>query len=74
MPLPLYPQGKSLRYSLDRKFGGPQSRSRRRGEEKILDSIKIRISDPVVVEPAVSRYTNYAIPAPIDLLLSEKIA
>jgi hypothetical protein len=25
-PLPLYPQGKILRYPLDRRLGGPQSR------------------------------------------------
>jgi hypothetical protein len=31
---PLYPQGKSPRYPLDRKLGGPQSRSGRGGQEK----------------------------------------
>jgi hypothetical protein len=31
---PLYPRGKSPRYSLDRRLGGPQSRSERYGEEK----------------------------------------
>jgi hypothetical protein len=36
-PLPLYPQGKSPQYLLDRRLGGPQSRSGWRGEEKILD-------------------------------------
>jgi hypothetical protein len=35
-PLPLYPRGKSPRYPLDRKLGGPQSRSGRCGEEKNL--------------------------------------
>jgi hypothetical protein len=30
----LYPQGKSPWYSLDRRLGGPQSRSRRGGLEK----------------------------------------
>jgi hypothetical protein len=33
-PHPLYPQGKSPLYPLDRRLGGPQSRSRRGGEEK----------------------------------------
>jgi hypothetical protein len=33
-PRPLYPQGKSPWYSLDRRLGGPQSRSGRGGEEK----------------------------------------
>jgi hypothetical protein len=32
---PLYPQGKSPCYSLDRRLGGPQSRSGRDDEEKI---------------------------------------
>jgi hypothetical protein len=31
---PLYPQGKSSWYPLDRRLGGPQSRSGRGGEEK----------------------------------------
>jgi hypothetical protein len=31
---PLYPQGKSPRYPLDNRLGGPQSRSGRGGEEK----------------------------------------
>jgi hypothetical protein len=35
-PRPLYPRGKSPPYALDRRLGGPQSRSGRRGEEKIL--------------------------------------
>jgi hypothetical protein len=33
-PRPLYPQGKSPWYPLDRRLGGPQSRSGRGGEEK----------------------------------------
>jgi hypothetical protein len=33
-PWPLYPQGKSLLYPLDRRLGEPQSRSGRGGEEK----------------------------------------
>jgi hypothetical protein len=32
--LPLYPQGKSPPYPLDRRLGGPQSRSGHGGEEK----------------------------------------
>jgi hypothetical protein len=34
---PLYPRGKSPRYPVDRRLGGPQSRSERLGEKKILD-------------------------------------
>jgi hypothetical protein len=49
-PRSLYP-----RYTLDRKLGEPQSRSGRRGEEKILD--------PPVVQAVDSRYTDYAIPS-----------
>jgi len=33
-PRPLYSQGKSLWYPLDRRLDGPQSRSGRGGEEK----------------------------------------
>jgi hypothetical protein len=33
-PRPLYPQGKSPWYPLDKRLGGPQSRSGRGGEEK----------------------------------------
>jgi hypothetical protein len=35
-PRPLYPQGKGPWYPLDRSLGGPQSRSERGGEEKIV--------------------------------------
>jgi hypothetical protein len=36
-PRPLNPRGKSPRYPLDRRLGGPQCRSGKRGEEKILE-------------------------------------
>jgi hypothetical protein len=36
-PLPLYPFGKSPLYALDKRLVGPQSRSGRYGEVKILD-------------------------------------
>jgi hypothetical protein len=35
-PLPLYPRWKSPRYPLDRRLGGPQSQSGRRGEGKFF--------------------------------------
>jgi hypothetical protein len=40
------PQGKNPRYPLDRKLGGPQSRSGRRGEKKILDPTGTRTPTP----------------------------
>jgi hypothetical protein len=33
IPRPLYPKGKSPRYPLDRRLGGPQSRNERSGEK-----------------------------------------
>jgi hypothetical protein len=47
---PLYPQGKSSCYSLDKRLGGPQSRSGRCGEEKNsqpLPGLEHRIIQPV---------------------------
>jgi hypothetical protein len=38
-PRPLYLQGKSLRYPLDRRLGGPQNRSGHGGEEKNSQSL-----------------------------------
>jgi hypothetical protein len=64
-PLPLYPQGKSSQYPLTRRLGGPQNWSRLCGEEKILDPTRTPNSDPSVVQPVASRYTDYAILAPI---------
>jgi hypothetical protein len=55
---PLYPQGKSPRYRLDRRLGGPQSRSGRCGEEKILDPAGTRTPTPWVIQPVASRYTE----------------
>jgi hypothetical protein len=49
------PRRKNPRYPVDR-LGGPQSRSERRGEEKILD--------PSVIQPIASRYIDWDIPAP----------
>jgi hypothetical protein len=48
------PPGKSPRYPLDRRLGGPQSRSGRFGEEKILDSN----SDPSVFQPELVAITT----------------
>jgi hypothetical protein len=43
MPLPLYPRGKSSRYPLGRRLGGPQSQPGRRGEDKILPPPEIEL-------------------------------
>jgi hypothetical protein len=58
-PRPLYPQGKSTRCPLDRRLGGPQSRSERRGENSCYH--RDSNSDPLVVHPVASRYTDCAI-------------
>jgi hypothetical protein len=50
-PLPLYSQGKSPRYPLDRRLSEPQSRSGRFGEEKILDPTGTRTPNPQSSSP-----------------------
>jgi hypothetical protein len=60
---PLYSPGKSPRYPLYRRLGGPQSRSGRRGEEKILDPTGTRNFDPTVVQAV-------AIPTELSRLLA----
>jgi hypothetical protein len=58
---PTLPQGKSPWFPLDRKMGGPQSRSGRGGEEKNTQpSSGIKLWNPD--RPAVAqRYTDWAI-------------
>jgi hypothetical protein len=60
---PLYPREKNPRYPLYRRLGGLQSRSGRLGEVKILDPYGDSNSNPSVVQPVASRYTDYTIPA-----------
>jgi hypothetical protein len=45
-PQPLYPQGKSPWYPLDRRLGGPQSWSGRYGEMKILGTTGTQAPTP----------------------------
>jgi hypothetical protein len=45
-PQPLYPRRKRRRHPLDRRLGGPKSRSGRRGEVKILDPTGTRTPTP----------------------------
>jgi hypothetical protein len=59
-PATLYP-GKDPRYPLDRKLGGPQSRSGRGGEEKNYQLLP-RL-EPPIVQPVVQLYTYWAIQA-----------
>jgi hypothetical protein len=46
-PRPLYPQGKSPRFPLDRRLGGPQIRSGRRGD--VIKGKEISIRPEVTV-------------------------
>jgi hypothetical protein len=62
------PPGKSPRYPLNTRLGAPQSRSGRRGDDKIYDPSWTRSPTLFVVQPVASRYTDCAIPAPQFIL------
>jgi hypothetical protein len=66
------PPGKSSRYPLYRRLGGPQRRSGRYGEEIILDSTGTWNPNLSVVQPVASRYTDCAIPAHPDTIKREE--
>jgi hypothetical protein len=51
---PLYPQGKSPRYPLDRRLGGPQSRSGCGGEEKNSQNL-LGLKTPII-QPELSQF------------------
>jgi hypothetical protein len=55
-PWPLYPQGKSPLYPLDRRLRGPQSRSGRGGEEK--NSQPRPGLESSIIQPVTQRYTT----------------
>jgi hypothetical protein len=59
MPQPLYPQGKSPWYPLDRKLSGPQSRSGNGGEEEISQH-KPGL-EPPIIHPVAQGYTEVKI-------------
>jgi hypothetical protein len=59
------PLGKSPWYPFYRRLGGPQSRSGRYGEVKILDPTGTWTPTPLVVQPVASCYTDWAILAPL---------
>jgi hypothetical protein len=55
-PQPLYRQGKSPWYTLDRRLGGPLSRSGRGSEEK--NSQPLQGIKPPIIQPVAQRYTT----------------
>jgi len=57
------PPGKT-RYPLYRRLGGPQSRSGRVWKISPLPGL-----DPRTAQPAASRYTDYVIPAPYQIVV-----
>jgi hypothetical protein len=59
-PQPLYTRGKSSRYPLDRRLGGPQSQSGRGGEEKNFQSSPGIETQPPIVQPVASHHTDWA--------------
>jgi hypothetical protein len=65
--LSLYPQGKNPQSPLDRRLDGPQSRSGRFGEN--FWPYRDSNSDPSVLQPLASRYSNYAITANVSIFI-----
>jgi hypothetical protein len=55
-PRPLYPQGKSLWYTLNRRLGGPKRGSGRGGEEK--NSQPLPGLEPPMIKLVAYRYTT----------------
>jgi hypothetical protein len=64
-PAALPPRKDTPRYPFYRRLGGPQSRSGRYGEVKIFYPTGTRTPAPLVVQPVASRYSDWAIPAPL---------
>jgi hypothetical protein len=55
-PRPLYAQGKSPWYPMDRRLGGPQCRSGHGGEEK--NSHSLSWLEPLIIQPLAQRCTT----------------
>jgi hypothetical protein len=55
-PRPLYPQGKSPWYPLDRRLGKPQSQSGHGGEKK--NSKPLPGLEPPIMQPVAQRYAT----------------
>jgi hypothetical protein len=58
LPGRFIPRVKSPLYPLDRRLGGPQSRSGRGGEGKNSQPCRESNTDHPIVQPAASRYTD----------------
>jgi hypothetical protein len=69
MPRPLYPQGKSPWYPLDRRLAGPQSQSGQGGEEKYFQPL-LGLKPPHHPAPSPTLY-HWAILAPVDIHISQ---
>jgi hypothetical protein len=59
-PRPPYSQGKSPRYPLDRRMGGPHNRYGRSVKRKIPSLRRESNPDYPIVQPTTSRYTDWA--------------
>jgi hypothetical protein len=69
---PHYSRGKSSQYPLDRRLGGPQSRSGICGEEKNSWPYQALNSEPLVVQPVASCYTDTLSQLPDYVYQTEK--
>jgi hypothetical protein len=69
-PRPLYPPGKSSWYPLDRRLGGPQSRSGHGGKDKNSQPLRESNRWTPIAQPVARRYTDRAITALINICYS----
>jgi len=69
LPWPLYLQGKSPWYLLDRRLGEHQSQSGHGGKEK--KSLQLVGIKPHLCSPQLSHYADWGIPAPMLLMISQ---